>query len=77
MCNTRKNIFVKKIMSTLSNFSSITILDIQLRIVLILLSYKDLLLIKTFESYFNQYYLQLKQCFGSVIKILLIQFLPE
>lgn len=63
MCNTRKNIFVKKIMSTLSNFSSITILDVQLRIVLILLSYNDLLLIKTFESYFNQYYLQLKQCF--------------
>lgn len=63
MCNTRKNIFVKKIMSMLSNFSSITILDVQLRIVLILLSYNDLLLIKTFESYFNQYYLQLKQCF--------------
>lgn len=63
MCNRRKNIFVKKIMSTLSNFSSITILDVQLRIVLILLSYNDLLLIKTFESYFNQYYLQLKQCF--------------
>lgn len=63
MCNTRKNIFVKKIMSMLSNFSSITILDVQLRIVLILLSYNDLLLIKTFESYFNQYYLRLKQCF--------------
>ena len=50
-------------MSTLLNFSSITVLDIQLRIVLILLFYKDLLLIKGFESYFNQYYLQLKQCF--------------